>query len=218
MYSYIRVFGQYLAIHGPPGSVLYAIKTFKEYQDLILITFSLNIIALAVSAAFEFYVFMKPISGAISSVIIVISGRYLWFHYCMRVYNGAKFGEETVESFDSVRCKAENELEPQYRTNSRYFSAERVAADSVSNEHVAPLSLRNDANDTFYSFFFTKKKHIPTFKEFVRDEEAAQITVRDSDTASEMQHRETLEIRDSVDSTTTGSGSRGHGIQMKKII
>ena len=179
---------------------------------------------------------MTPVSGAISTIIIIVSGRYLWFHYCMRIYNGTKFSEEVV-SFDSDKCKAENDLEPQYRTNSRYYNASTAASTGNGSDigtgtdtgAISPiaLSLRKDVNDSFYSKYFKKKKHFPTFKEFVHDEEAGQMAIRDSastgvgigadgdrDTIQIRDSVETLEIRDSMASTTTYGGyGDGNGFQ-----
>lgn len=139
MCLYIRVFGQYLAIHGPPGSVLKAIQIFLHYQHMIITTFSYNIVALAISAGFEFYVFMKLNVAIVTTFIIAISAR-VWYHYCWRIYNYNAFKEDwdaNATYYRDPKCTVDQDIEPQYRPGtmipSQLAQSMRSSGSSMGN-------------------------------------------------------------------------------------
>lgn len=93
---YLVVFGQGLALRGPPGSMIKAINAFIYYQHHILFSFTMNIVFLGLSTIFQYYVFMTLLGAHICCVITII-GMLIWHKYCLKVFNRFKFANESID-------------------------------------------------------------------------------------------------------------------------
>ena len=89
------VFGQGLALRGPPGSMIKAINAFIYYQHHILFSFTMNIVFLGLSTIFQYYVFMTLLGAHICCVITIL-GMLVWHKYCLKVFNRFKFANESI--------------------------------------------------------------------------------------------------------------------------
>lgn len=97
---FVTVFGQGLALRGPPGSMVKAIEGMVIEQKNVLTVFCLSIAAYIGHEIGMYFVMMDTIHGAICSAIIVISGFYT-YKYCVKIYNRFHFDEKITDFHDN---------------------------------------------------------------------------------------------------------------------
>lgn len=104
---YAAVFGEGLALRGPPGSMVRAVDGMVYEQQQVILTFSINIFALGVSTISTYYVIMD-IWGAHVCTAITVVAMYFWYAYCLRIYNRFKFVKTPLTWTPDERDSDEN--------------------------------------------------------------------------------------------------------------
>ena len=66
------MFGQALALRGPPGSMIRAIKNMDHYQKHALVVFSLTLTFLGLALIFQFYVVMDWWTASACALVAVV--------------------------------------------------------------------------------------------------------------------------------------------------
>jgi hypothetical protein len=82
----IQVYGQGLALRGPPGSMVRAIKGMIAEQEQILIAFLITIFTFGLQCIGMYFIMMDGTSAIAASVITVIF-MIGWYRYALRLYN-----------------------------------------------------------------------------------------------------------------------------------
>jgi hypothetical protein len=87
---YIAVYGQGLALRGPIGSMVVAVEGMVAEQEQVVNAFTVMMISLACGTMGAFFVQME-FYGACAACVIMLACVWLWYHYCLRIYNRFKF-------------------------------------------------------------------------------------------------------------------------------
>ena len=87
---YIAVYGQGLALRGPIGSMVRAVEGMVSEQEQVLTAFTVMMCSLSFGTMGAFFVQMD-FNAACAACVILAGCMYLWYHYCLRIYNRFKF-------------------------------------------------------------------------------------------------------------------------------
>jgi hypothetical protein len=90
------VFGGGLALRGPPGSMVRAIKGMIAEQEQIFIAFNITIFSFGFQLIGMYFI-MMGISSAISSSVITGICMIFWYRYGLRLYNRFSWSGITVD-------------------------------------------------------------------------------------------------------------------------
>ncbi len=83
---FVNVYGQGLALRGPPGSMVRAIKGMIAEQEQVLFAFCLTIFTFGLQCVGMYFIMMDGISATVCSVITGVC-MILWYRYALRLYN-----------------------------------------------------------------------------------------------------------------------------------
>ena len=149
---YLVVFGQGLALRGPAGSMIKAINAFQKYQQHVLLVFSMTIASVGVSTMCEFFVFMDFRSACIAAILMAV-GMWVWWTFCLQVYNQFQFIAEpvtwrgSIAGQDGIGPRRDSEANPadtmEIGTEKRNWSRD---GDNQEEQSDAGKSCRTDTS------------------------------------------------------------------------
>lgn len=96
---FINVFGQGLALRGPLGSMVQAVEGMVIEQHQVLLSFIITTIFFGFNCIGMYWIMMDQKSAIAASVITLI-GMYLWYHYCLRIYNRFNWNETAKDVWE----------------------------------------------------------------------------------------------------------------------
>lgn len=90
--TFINIFGPGLALRGPAGSMVRAVEGMIKEKDAIFVAFFVSIIVFQISTVSASFLVMSS-SAAWTSMVLCLGGLYIWYVYCLRIYNRFKLDE-----------------------------------------------------------------------------------------------------------------------------
>jgi hypothetical protein len=155
---FIQVYGQGLALRGPPGSMVRAIKGMIAEQEQIFTSFLIAIFSFGLQCIGMYFIMMDKLNAIITSIITGLFMIY-WYRYSVRLYNKFSWSNMIIdwgENKDSEKDPAQileelnptivNELHKQSNRNSDKKSIEDYQRRSTRDRD--RLSSRSKARDT----------------------------------------------------------------------
>mmetsp|Transcript_27981 Transcript_27981/g.47271 ORF Transcript_27981/g.47271 Transcript_27981/m.47271 type:complete len:408 (+) Transcript_27981:107-1330(+) len=94
--TFANIYGPNLALRGPSGSMVRAVKGMIAEKSGIFMSFIMCLIAFQLMTLAVTWVMMETYSSAVSTVVLLVGGLY-WYKYCLRIYNRFKFIEPDIE-------------------------------------------------------------------------------------------------------------------------
>jgi hypothetical protein len=87
--TFINIFGPGLALRGPAGSMVRAVEGMNKEKDAIFVAFFISVILFQVGTVAAAFLVMSS-SAAWTSMVLCLGGLYVWYIYCLRIYNRFK--------------------------------------------------------------------------------------------------------------------------------
>lgn len=94
--TFANIYGPNLALRGPSGSMVRAVKGMIAEKSGIFMSFIMCLIAFQLMTLAVTWVMMETYSSAVSTVVLTVGALY-WYKYCLRIYNRFKFIEPDIE-------------------------------------------------------------------------------------------------------------------------
>lgn len=103
--TFANIYGPNLALRGPSGSMVRAVKGMIAEKGAIFTSFIIALIAFQAMTLATTWIVMKTYASAACTAILLVGGMY-WYKYCLRIYNRFKFIEPDIEWKDDERQNA----------------------------------------------------------------------------------------------------------------
>lgn len=87
--TFVNVLGTGLALRGPSGSMVRAVEGMIKEQDAIVVSLIATVVFYQFLMMGALYQLAYEEAG-ICCAIILFGGIYVWYHYCLRIYNRFK--------------------------------------------------------------------------------------------------------------------------------
>lgn len=94
--TFANIYGPNLALRGPSGSMVRAVKGMIAEKHGIFLSFILSLLSFQIITLAATWVKMQTYAAVIASLVICTGGFY-WYKHCLRIYNRFKFIEPDVE-------------------------------------------------------------------------------------------------------------------------
>lgn len=127
--TFANIYGPNLALRGPSGSMVRAVKGMIAEKSGIFMSFIMCLIAFQLMTLAVTWVMMETYSSAVSTVVLLVGGLY-WYKYCLRIYNRFKFIEPDIEWRNS---DAGSEM---LRSTDTFNERPDDDTDKLSDDHV----------------------------------------------------------------------------------
>eukprot|EP01036_Dinobryon_divergens_P031373 gene31373-40759_t len=103
---FINVFGQGLALRGPLGSMIQAVNGMVIEQKQVVNGFIMMMIMFALQMIGLYWIMMDSISAIINTIITLL-GMYVWYSYCLRIYNRFYWDQSTGDKWQGFSADDE---------------------------------------------------------------------------------------------------------------
>lgn len=95
------MFGQGMALRGPPGSMAIALDGIAAEQDQILYSFAFLMLAVGISNCSLCIIVMSQYTAYLMCGVVLL-GIAVWYSFCVRIVNKFKFVAEKVRFRESI--------------------------------------------------------------------------------------------------------------------
>jgi len=190
--TFANIYGPNLALRGPSGSMVRAVKGMIAEKSAIFVSFIIALVAFQCMTLATTWVVMKFYGACVCTVLLIGGGVY-WYKYCLRIYNRFKFIEPDIEWRNSdmensnlATTASYNSKEPKrapaVNTDSSFegsHNSDDRGGDSVSSSQRSQTS-------SFMSFMWRSKgkdqrtdgSHIPSATERALQAAAAPVEMQ----------------------------------------
>mmetsp|Transcript_15107 Transcript_15107/g.22725 ORF Transcript_15107/g.22725 Transcript_15107/m.22725 type:complete len:406 (+) Transcript_15107:142-1359(+) len=94
--TFANIYGPNLALRGPSGSMVRAVKGMIAEKTAIFVSFIVSLIAFQCMTLATTWVVMKTYASSVCTAVLMVGAVY-WYKYCLRIYNRFKFIEPDIE-------------------------------------------------------------------------------------------------------------------------
>lgn len=139
--TFANIYGPNLALRGPSGSMVRAVKGMIAEKSGIFMSFIMCLIAFQFMTLAVTWVMMETYSSAVSTIVLTVGALY-WYKYCLRIYNRFKFIEPDIEwrnsDAGSEMLRSTDNLSDT-KEDSAHFSERIPATANTSDSLKAPI-------------------------------------------------------------------------------
>ena len=161
---FLSVFGPGLALRGPEGSMVRAVKGMEIEQSSVLAAYVGTLISFAVMTMASFWLVMTQEAAAVSTAFLGVFA-YFWWYYCLRIYNRFLFVPVNSEEWSGDEQTPTAKLgrrQPEKQSASSWFGGQKKSKnentnDEDNNKKMQLINIEKEIKNINMEGFMTKK-------------------------------------------------------------